>query len=151
MTTTSAAHNKETYRRFHDALNGAADAPLIQKLIDDFVDPDLKLHTPLPLKSTGADSIKEVFQTLRRAYPDLHVAIEDLIAEDDKVVSRNTVTGTHLGEYLGMAPTGNTVTYKEIFVFRFADGRITEAWGVVDVLSQLRQLGAMPGGIPGGS
>jgi predicted ester cyclase len=58
--------------------------------------------------------------TLLRAFPDLHVAIEDVIAEGDKVVYRNTVTGT------------------------FTEGRIAEIWGVVDVLAQLRQLGVVP-------
>lgn len=67
-----------------------------------------------------------------------------MIVEGDKVVSRNTVTGTHRGEYQGLPPTGRRVTYNEIFIFRFADGRITEIRGVVDVLSQLRQLGALP-------
>jgi SnoaL-like polyketide cyclase len=68
-----------------------------------------------------------------------------LIEEGDKVVSRNTVTGTHQGEYMGIPPTGKSVTYNEIFIARFAGGRIAETWGVVDVLSQMRQLGAIPG------
>jgi predicted ester cyclase len=85
-----------------------------------------------------------VFETLRRAYPDLHITSEDMIAEGDKVVSRNTVTGTHLGEYMGLQPTGKSVTYNEIFIFRISNGRIAETWGVVDVLSQLRQLDALP-------
>jgi predicted ester cyclase len=57
------------------------------------------------------------------------------------VVGRNTVTGSHRGEYLGIPPTGRSVTYNEIFIFRMTDGRIVETWGVVDVLAQLRQLG----------
>jgi predicted ester cyclase len=65
------------------------------------------------------------------------------IAEGDKVVVRNTVTGTHLGEYLGIAPTGRRVEYDEIFILRLAGGRIAETWGVVDMLAQLRQLGAV--------
>jgi predicted ester cyclase len=69
-----------------------------------------------------------------------------VIAEGDKVVARNTVTGTHRGEYMGIAPTGKSVTYNEILVFRMADGRIAETWGVVDVFSQLHQLGATPVG-----
>ena len=65
--------------------------------------------------------------------------------EGDRFVTRNTVTGTHLGEYLGIAPTGKSVTYNEMFIVRFADGRIVETSGVVDLLAQLRQLGAIPG------
>ena len=90
--------------------------------------------------------LKEVFGRLLQAFPDLHVTIEDLIAEGEKVVARNTVTGTHTGEYLGLAPTGKFISYNEIFICRFANGKIAETWGSVDVLSQLRQLGALPAG-----
>jgi steroid delta-isomerase-like uncharacterized protein len=99
----------------------------------------------LPIETTGAEAVKEVFARLLRAYPDLHITIEDLVEEGDKVVMRNTVTGTHRGEYMGLPPTGRSVTYNEIFIFRFAGGRVAETWGVVDVLSQMRQLGAIPG------
>ena len=88
--------------------------------------------------------MKEEFARLHRAYPDLHITIEDLIAEGDKVVSRNSVTGTHRGEYMGIPPTGKSVTYNEIFILRFLNGRIAETWGVVDVFSQLKQLGVIP-------
>jgi predicted ester cyclase len=54
---------------------------------------------------------------------------EDLIAEGDKVGSRNAVTGTHQGEYMGRLPTGKSITYNEIFIVHFADGRIAETWG----------------------
>jgi predicted ester cyclase len=67
-----------------------------------------------------------------------------MIAEGDKVVTRNSVTGTHRGEYMGIPPTGKSVTYNEIFIFRFRNGRVAESWGVVDVLLQMRQLGAIP-------
>ena len=67
-----------------------------------------------------------------------------MIAEGDRVVARNTVTGTHRGEHMGRPPTGRSVRYDEMFMARFADGRIAEIWGVVDVLSQMRQLGLIP-------
>lgn len=85
-----------------------------------------------------------MFARLHHAFPDLHVTIEDLIEEDDKVVARNTVTGTHQGEYMGLPGTGKSITYNEIFIVRFEDGRIAETWGVVDVLAQMRQLGLVP-------
>lgn len=93
---------------------------------------------------TAPRALKEVFARLHRAYPDLHVTIEDLIAEGDRVVSRNSVTGTHRGEYMGIQPTGKSVSYNEMFLLRFRNGRIAETWAVVDVLSQMRQLGAIP-------
>lgn len=78
---------------------------------------------------------------LLRIYPDIHLTVEDLIAEGDKVVGRTTVTGTHRGEFMGLPPTGKSVTYNEIFIFRFVDGKVAETWGVVDVFAQIRQLG----------
>jgi predicted ester cyclase len=63
-----------------------------------------------------------VFARLHRVFSDLDITVEDLIAEGDKVVGRNSVTGTHEGEYMGLPPTGNSVKYNEIFIFRFAGG-----------------------------
>jgi hypothetical protein len=140
---TPAAANKAAFGRFHDAVN-TGDTEVISKTIDEVVEPDLLFHAPVPAGATGAQALRQVWVVLLRAFPDIHVAVEDLIAEGDKVVARNTVTGTHLGEYRGVPPTGRSVTYQEIFVVRFAGGRIAEIWGVVDVYSQMRQLGLIP-------
>jgi hypothetical protein len=140
MSTAQQTSNKAAFRRVLDATN-THDGELISKTIDEVFQTDVLIRTPLPIQATGAQAIKEVFATLHRAFPDLHVAAEDLIEEGDKVVARNTVTGTHHGEYMGLPPTGKSVAYNEIFVLRFVDGRIAETWGVVDVLSQMRQLG----------
>lgn len=140
MATAEASSNKTAFKRFHDGIN-SGDAQLISKTIDDMVDPDLLFHAPVPVGETGAQALKRVFQVLSQAFPDLHVEVEDMIAEADRVVGRSVVTGTHRGDYLGLAPTGKSVEYNEIFVFRFVGGRIAEIWGVVDVLTQMRQLG----------
>ena len=145
MSPTQVTSNKETFRRFVDAAN-TGDAERLSRTIDELVEPDAKLRTPLPIEATGAELAKELWARPLRAYPDLHITIEDLIAEGDKVVARNTVAGTHRGEHMGIPPTGKSVTYNEIIIARFADGRIAETWAVVDVLSQMRQLGAIPGG-----
>jgi steroid delta-isomerase-like uncharacterized protein len=144
MSTSQETRNKATSDRFHDAVN-SGDLELIAKTIDEVVEPDLLFHAPVPSDMTGVHALKQVWEILLRAFPDLHVAVEDVIAEGDKLVFRNTVTGTHLGEYRGLPPTGRSVTYNEIFIFRFTDGRIAEIWGVVDVLAQMRQLGMVPG------
>jgi steroid delta-isomerase-like uncharacterized protein len=120
------------------------DPGLISSTIDELVEPNAQIRTPLPLETTGAEALKEVFARLHRVFRDLHVRVDDLIAEGDKVVGRNSVTGTHHGEYMGVPPTGKSVTYDEIFIFRFEGGRIAETWGVVDVFSQLKQLGVIP-------
>jgi steroid delta-isomerase-like uncharacterized protein len=134
--------NKQTLRRFHDATN-TGDPELISRTIDEIVEPDVLIRTPLPVNAAGAQALKEVFARLHYAFPDLHVTVEDLIAENDKVVGRNSITGTHQGQYMGLPPTGKSITYNEIFIFRFAGGRIAETWGVVDVFCQMKQLGAI--------
>ena len=146
MSIAQETKHKAVFRRLHEATN-SGDPRLISDTIDEIVDPDVLIRTPLPVQATGAEALKEVFARLHSAFPDLHVTVEDLIEEGDKVVGRHTVTGTHEGEYMGLKPTGRFITYNEIFIVRFADGRIAETWGVVDVLSQLRQLGAIPGGL----
>jgi hypothetical protein len=142
MSAAKETANKAILRRLLDATN-TSDPELISEAIDELVAPDVLIRTPLPVEVTGARAIKEVFARLHRAFPDLHITVEELIAEGEKVVSRNSVTGTHEGEYMGLPPTGKTVTYNEIFVFRFLDSRVVETWGVVDVFSQMQQLGVI--------
>ncbi|MFG2132296.1 ester cyclase [Streptomyces sp. NPDC048751] len=141
----AATDNSAVLSRMHDAVN-TGDLEVIAKTIDEIVAPDLLFHAPVPTGATGAQALKQVWVTLLRAFPDLHVAVEDVITEGDKIVARNTVTGTHLGAYGDLPPTGRSVRYGEIFVLRFAGGRIAEIWGVVDVMSLMRQLGGIPGG-----
>lgn len=143
MSTAQAASNKAVFSRLDAAIN-SRDAEVIAKSIDEIVAPDVLFHAPVPTGATGTQALKQVWAVLLRAFPDLHVAAEDVIAEGDKVVVRNTVTGTHRGEYMGVPPTGKPVIYNEIFIVRFAGRRIAEIWGVVDVLSQMRQLGLLP-------
>jgi steroid delta-isomerase-like uncharacterized protein len=142
MTAAQESSNKATFRRFHDAFANGGDAEFISTMIDEIVEPGVQNHTPV--EATGAQVLKELFAAIHRVFPDLHVTVEDMIEEDDKVAGRNTLTGTHRGEYMGLPPTGKSVTYKEIIIFRFVNGRIAETWGVVDVFSQMKQLGMIP-------
>ncbi|MGH8825002.1 MAG: ester cyclase [Jiangellaceae bacterium] len=76
------------------------------------------------------------------SFSDVHMRIDDLIAEDDKVVGRFACSGTHSGEWLGHQPTGRRFTdVAEVYIFRIADGRIVGAWGLEDTQGRLRQLG----------
>jgi steroid delta-isomerase-like uncharacterized protein len=143
MSTAEVTRNKETFRRFQDAMN-TCDSGFISTAIDELVEPDATIRTPIPGGATGAEALKQVWAVLLRAFPDLHLTVEDLIGEDDKVVARIVVTGTHLGDYMGVAPTGKSIAYDEIFIFRFANGRVVETWGVVDIYSQMKQLGVLP-------
>ena len=84
-------------------------------------------------------------QVLLSAFPDITIQVDQAIAEDDLVATRWTATATHQGEWLGIAPTGKSVTYTGINIFRIACGQIAESWGEADHLGLLRQLGGLPG------
>jgi len=123
--------NKPAYHQLLGAINESDDR-IREQALDELCAPDV------------AVTIKQAFATLFRAFPDLHVDVDDLLEDGDKVVARQTVTGTNRGELLGRAPTGRSVRYGEIFIFRFADGRVVELSGAVDTLSCLQQLGVVP-------
>jgi len=134
--------NTKVFLRIHQAIE-TRDQAAIEKAIDEVIAPDVIFHAPLPSGVSGVQAMKNVWIVLLRAFPDVRVTVEDTIAEGDKVAYRSHVTGTHLGEYRGMAPTGRSVAYNEMFIVRYADGLAAEIWGVVDVYAQLQQIGAM--------
>ena len=80
----------------------------------------------------------------RAAFPDLQFTIDDVIAQDDKVVIRWSSRGTHRGELMGLAPTGKEATSSGISIDKIADGKIVESWNHWDTLGLMRQLGAAP-------
>jgi steroid delta-isomerase-like uncharacterized protein len=111
----------------------------------DYVAPDYARHQPgLPPGLRGPDLVKHLVALYQAAFPDFHIAIEDLIAEGDKVVARMRVSGTHRGELLGIPPTGKPVAITAIEIFRLAGGRVVEQWAEADTLGLLQQLGAIP-------
>ncbi|HJU96483.1 MAG TPA: ester cyclase [Jiangellaceae bacterium] len=79
------------------------------------------------------------------SFSEVHMRIDDLIAENDTVVGRFSCSGTHSGTWLGHPPTGRRFTdVAEVYIFRIADGRIVSAWGLEDTRGRLRQLGLEP-------
>ena len=85
----------------------------------------------------------------RTAFPDLRMDPEEVLVSGDKTVTRARATGTHQGELMGMPPTGKSVDVKLIDIMQFNDaGMIREHWGLVDMLSMMQQLGAIPEGSP---
>jgi steroid delta-isomerase-like uncharacterized protein len=92
-----------------------------------------------------AEHEKRVVPALRAAFPDLQFEIQDMIAENDKVVTRYIMTGTHQGEFMGIPATGNAVRVRGIWIHRLTGDRIVEGrdWGLWDALGLMRQIGAM--------
>ncbi len=92
----------------------------------------------------GIEGLTRFVSMIRAGFPDLRVMLEDAIAEGEKVVSRWIAQGTHQGELMGIAPTGNRVTITGITIHRIEDGKIVEEWENWDALGMMQQLGAIP-------
>jgi steroid delta-isomerase-like uncharacterized protein len=97
-------------------------------------------------ESNGAAPFKVFYSNLRQVFPDLHVTIEEMLAEGEKVAVRIVMEGTHSSPVLGPPATGRKVTVGAMVIARIADGKIAQAWNIVDQLALLRQIGALPPG-----
>ena len=134
----SAEQNKAILRQAYDAINrNDLDA------LDEMAASDITDHDPAPGQGPGLEGVKDYFSSLHAAFPDVHMDVEDMIAEGDKVVARVSVSGTHQGEFMGIAPTGNRVTITGIDILRITDGKAVEHWGKFDDLGMMEQLGVM--------
>lgn len=112
---------------------------------DDLVSADFAAQTNTPGVAASADvaNLKRLVAMYRAGFPDLHVTFDDMIAEGDKVAVRFTATGAHLGQILGIPPTGKRVKVTNITIYHMRDGRIVEQQGLTDTPELLQQLGAV--------
>ncbi len=133
--------NKAVVLRVFDEIFNQGDVSVVEEIFSaDYVD-----HSAPPGFPPGLGSLKQSVMLFRRAFPDLHIQIEDLIAEGDKVVARLTYQGTHLGDFMGIPPSGKKLSESGIAIDALKDGKIVEHWVVRDDLGLLQQLGVIPG------
>jgi predicted ester cyclase len=97
----------------------------------------------MPGIPSGIEGAKVAHQMMLAGFPDYQTVIEELIAEGDKVVARITMSGTHTGSFMGIAPTGKHVEFTGISIARIANGKIVDHWGEEDGVSLLAQLGVL--------
>jgi steroid delta-isomerase-like uncharacterized protein len=113
------------------------------KVSDELLAADYTLHVsgvPTPMNREAAKQVIKMFSV---AFPDLQHTIDEMIAEGNTVAARWTVSGTHRGEFQGIAPTGKRITLSGTTVHHMTDGRISETWLTMDNLELLRKLGAV--------
>jgi predicted ester cyclase len=114
-------------------------------VVDEVVAPDVVTHNPLILDApAGPDSIRGGIEMIRSAFDDLHVEVQELIAEGDRVASMVLMSGTNTGDYRRGGATGRKGEIRAFFVWRIAGGRIAENWGVADRFAFLQDLGVVP-------
>ena len=112
-------------------------------LFDEVVAPDAVDHDPAPDQGRGPEGFKTFFGMLRNAFPDLGIAVDQMVADDENVAIAYTVTGTHQGEFQGVEPTGKSISVRGCQISRFEDGKLVERWGSSDELGILQQLDAV--------
>lgn len=129
-------------RRFYDDVLGKGELNLVDELAtDDLVDHE----EGIPGQPSGKEGIKFFVNAMREAFPDLSTkTVEPALADGDLEAARVVVTGTHKGEFLGVAATGKAVEIEGIDIIRIEDGKVAEHWGLTDTLSLMQQLGALP-------
>jgi steroid delta-isomerase-like uncharacterized protein len=134
----STATNKAIVRQYvQQMLNGGR-----YDHVEDFMSENVVLHgTGIP---AGLEPLKQWFIMFHTAFPDQHTTIDEVVAEEDKVVIHTTVSGTHLGELEGIPATGKSITQTAITIFRLANGKIVEGWFASDNLKLMQQLGVIP-------
>ena len=131
--------NKALLRRYkQDILNSRDISALDQVAAGDYLD-----HAAFPGQAPGLEGLKRRAADLFRALDPIWT-IHDIIAEGDIVVLRWSHAGTHIGEFLGIPPTGKTFTLRGIDIYRVRDRKIAEHWNVVDMLGSCQQIGVIP-------
>ena len=136
----SIEQNKSIVRRWVETGWNALNV----SVIDEVYSPNFVQHESSPTGVTSAEALKHYVAAYCSAFPDIHFSIDDLIAEGDKVVWRWTATATHLGNLLGIPPTGKSATVTGHVTFRLMDNKIVEAWLNLDLLEMMQQIGVIP-------
>ena len=120
--------NKEMVRRMVEAINAGEEGIFVDEAF----------------APRAGRRVKRLFAEFRSAFPDWHEDIVELVAERSTVAGRFRCSGTHLGEFLGEAPTGRRMDVEEVFFLRTENGKFVDFWGLEDSLGRMRQLGLAP-------
>lgn len=129
--------NIETQQKFGEAINTGQLEKFRELMTANVLD-----HDPAPNQGPGPEGFIKFFTMFRTAFPDLQVSVEHMVADDESVSIAYTVTGTHQGDFMGIAPTNKSIKARGVQIARFEDGKIAERWGSSDELGILKQIGA---------
>lgn len=139
----SLEENKEIALQFVNGIVGLCKGGDFAAFAEKFVDCDFVSHDPIS-GDGNLESLEKEIDSLRDGLSGFEVTINDMVAEGDKVVVRQTIQGTHQGEFMGVKPTGKQVRVTEIVIMRLKGGKIVESWVNLDHLGMMQQLGVIP-------
>jgi predicted ester cyclase len=138
----SAEENKAVVLRWWDAQSSAA---YDLATLDELVAPDFVYHNPgQPEVHTHEQRRQKIIIEFTAAFPDIKYDLKDIIAEGDKVALRYSISATHKGEFMGIAPTNKRVELTSLCMLRLANGKVAEMWVENNSLVMLMQLGVFP-------
>lgn len=137
--------NRDLAQQFYERVNAGDVDTALELVADDFVD-----HEEFPGLSSDREGVRQFFEMMRAAFPDFRMDVHHLVAEDDLVAVRMTMTGTHQGEFMGIPATGRRIEVPGMDLVRIRNGKAVEHWGVTDNLAMMQQLGAVPAEAPTG-
>lgn len=129
--------NMEAQQKFGEAVNTGNFDLFKEVVATGAIDND-----PAPEQPLGPEGYVELFTTMRKAFPDLKVTVEHMVADEDNIAFAYTITGTHEGDFQGVAATGKQITARGMQISRFENGKMVERWGSSDELGIIKQLGA---------
>ena len=133
--------NKAVAGRLFEAINSGRLEELPQIVASDVVDHNEVIF----MQPDGPGGVTQGIQMLLQGFPDLHLTVEELIAEGDRVVARLTMSGTNTGDYRGLPqPTQQHFESEAVAILTIADGRVAEVRGTADRMGMLTQLGILP-------
>ena len=128
---------KAVVRRNTEEVQSRGNFEVFEELFaDDFVD-----HTPQPNMTPDKAGVRKLYGYIREAFPDFYAEIHWQLADGDRVTTYKTYYGTHEGPLLGVAPTHRQVHFESVDVMRVRDSKITDHWGVGNLLSLMQQIG----------
>ncbi len=134
------ARNHEVVHRFYRAVNSKR-----RDELNDIVHPNFVNHGGASGNSVGLKALADSLNLFYTAMPDWHISEDYVVAQGDRVAVRGTITGTHLGPFMGASPSGKKVSWTSITIYRLdEDGRIVERWQDIDAMGMLQQLGVIP-------
>jgi steroid delta-isomerase-like uncharacterized protein len=140
MNHSNLEENKAIVQRYVDEIQNEHNLDAIESIFSsDFID-HMDTYGGL---FQGLDGLTQGYSQLLTAFPDLQMTVQELIAEDDKVVVYKTGSGTHCEEYQGIPATGKKIEFTNIYIFRIKDKKIAEYWGLYDEYGVKRQLGVV--------
>ena len=136
----SQAEYKVLLERFYDTVYNLPNLAEAQNVIT----PDYIDHNPVNTKSvSGIEGLKYTSKLFRTGFPDLVIAIEDLIVGRDRIVARIRMRGTHQGEFMGLKPTDKQINVSAVEIYAIDGEKISERWGNLDGIALFRQLGVI--------